>query len=69
MRVAVMQPYFYPYMGYFQLLAAVDLFVVFDSVQFPRRGRVHRCEVPDGLSGARWLTLPLAFNVMSSVVD
>ncbi|MGV6849759.1 MAG: WbqC family protein [Marinibacterium sp.] len=60
MRVAVMQPYFYPYMGYFRLIAAVDLFVLFDCVQFPRRGRVHRCEMPDGQGGKRWLTLPLA---------
>jgi hypothetical protein len=59
-RVAVMQPYFFPYGGYFRLLAAVDQFVVFDCVQFPRRGRVHRTEVP-GPGGTReWLTLPLA---------
>jgi len=58
--IAVMQPYFYPYAGYFRLLAAVQTFVIFDDVQFVRRGRVHRCEVP-GLAGAReWLTLPLA---------
>lgn len=58
--VAVMQPYFFPYAGYYRLLAAADRFVILDCVQFPRRGRVHRCEVP-GPSGAReWLTLPLA---------
>ncbi|WP_027146864.1 WbqC family protein [Mesorhizobium sp. WSM3626] len=54
--IAVMQPYFFPYLGYFRLLAACDIFVVFDDVQFPRRGRVHRCEMSPG----RWLTLPLA---------
>lgn len=59
MRVAVMQPYFYPYMGYFRLIAAVDLFLVFDCVQFPRRGRVHRAPLPPGQGGG-WLTLPLA---------
>ncbi|WP_373355271.1 WbqC family protein [Pseudoroseicyclus sp. CXY001] len=56
MRVAIMQPYLYPYMNYFRLIARVDLFVLLDTVQFPRRGRVHRAE----LSGGRWLTLPLA---------
>lgn len=55
-----MQPYFYPYMGYFRLIAAVDLFVLFDCVQFPRRGRVHRTEVAAPGGGRRWLTLPLA---------
>jgi hypothetical protein len=59
MRVAVMQPYFYPYAGYFRLIAAVDLFLVFDCVQFPRRGRVHRAPLPPDHGGG-WLTLPLA---------
>ncbi|MBZ9993448.1 WbqC family protein [Mesorhizobium sp. BH1-1-4] len=54
--IAVMQPYFFPYAGYFRLLAACDVFVIFDDVQFPRRGRVHRCQMSPG----RWLTLPLA---------
>lgn len=59
-RVAVMQPYFLPYAGYFRLFAAVDEFVVYDCVQFPRRGRVHRTEVPGPMGAAAWLTLPLA---------
>ena len=58
-RVAVMQPYLYPYAGYFRLCAAVDEFVIFDCVQFPRRGRVHRTEVPAPAGGTEWLTLPL----------
>jgi hypothetical protein len=58
-RVAVMQPYFYPYAGYFRLFAAVDEFVVFDCVQFPRRGRVHRSQVPGPGGQEEWLTLPL----------
>lgn len=59
-RVAVMQPYFFPYAGYFRLLFEVDEFVIFDCVQFPRRGRVHRCEVPGPGGRIDWLTLPLA---------
>lgn len=69
MRVAVMQPYFYPYMGYFRLIAAVDIFVLFDCVQFPRRGRVHRSEVPDGRGGTCWLTLPLAPSARDSTIE
>jgi hypothetical protein len=59
-RVAVMQPYFLPYAGYFRLFAAVDEFVIYDCVQFPRRGRVHRTEVPGADGAPQWLTLPLA---------
>lgn len=57
--VAVMQPYFYPYMGYYRLMACADIFVIFDCVQFPRRGRVHRTEVPGPKGKNEWLTLPL----------
>jgi hypothetical protein len=57
--VAVMQPYFVPYAGYFCLFAAADVFVAFDCVQFPRRGWVHRNRfaVTPGVSD--WLTLPV----------
>ena len=37
-----MQPYFFPYLGYFQLLHAVDRFVFLDDVQFIRRGWINR---------------------------
>jgi hypothetical protein len=60
LRVAVMQPYFFPYAGYYRLMAAADLFVILDCVQFARRGRVHRCEVPGPSGRSEWLTLPLA---------
>jgi hypothetical protein len=55
-----MQPYLFPYAGYFRLLALADHFVLYDCVQFPRRGRVHRCEVPGPTAAVEWLTLPLA---------
>jgi len=55
-----MQPYFMPYAGYFRLFAAADLVVLFDCVQFPRRGRVHRNILPLADGRAEWLTLPVA---------
>ena len=58
--IAVMQPYFMPYLGYFRLLRDTDLFVIYDCVQFPRRGYVHRNQVPDQMGNPVWLTLPLA---------
>lgn len=42
MRLAVMQPYFFPYPGYFQLIKAADKFVVFDDVQYINRGWINR---------------------------
>lgn len=58
--VAIMQPYFLPYAGYFRLLAHSDLFVIYDCVQFPRRGWLHRNQLHDRTGALRWLTLPLA---------
>ena len=42
MKLAIMQPYFFPYLGYFQLLHAVDRFVVYDDVAFIKQGWVNR---------------------------
>lgn len=60
LRVAIMQPYFFPYGGYYRLFAAADIFVVLDCVQFPRRGWVHRNRLSNGNGEPQWLTLPLA---------
>jgi hypothetical protein len=59
LNVAIMQPYFFPYAGYFRLFAASDLFVIYDCVQFPRRGWVHRNLLVDASGTERWLTLPI----------
>lgn len=58
--IAVMQPYFLPYAGYFRLMCRVDAFVVLDTVQFPRRGWVHRNRLLTRGGCLDWLTLPLA---------
>jgi hypothetical protein len=42
MRLAVMQPYLFPYLGYFQLMHSVDRFVLFDDVAFIKRGWINR---------------------------
>lgn len=42
MKVAVMQPYFMPYIGYFQMIKAVDKFVFYDDVNFIKKGWVNR---------------------------
>lgn len=41
-KIAVMQPYFLPYIGYFQLINAVDEFIIYDNIQFSKRGWFHR---------------------------
>ena len=42
MRLAIMQPYFLPYIGYYQLIAAVDMFVVYDNIKYTKKGWINR---------------------------
>ncbi|KFF67902.1 hypothetical protein IW00_08345 [Pectobacterium brasiliense] len=37
-----MQPYFFPYIGYFQLMAEVDVFVVYDNIKYTKKGWINR---------------------------
>lgn len=41
-KVAIMQPYIFPYIGYWQLLNVVDTFIIYDDVNFIKRGWVNR---------------------------
>lgn len=42
MKLAIMQPYFLPYIGYFQLIGAADIFVVYDNIKYTKKGWVNR---------------------------
>ena len=42
MTIAIMQPYIFPYIGYFQLIKAVDKFVIYDDVNFINKGWINR---------------------------
>jgi hypothetical protein len=58
MAVAIMQPYFFPYLGYFQLVQAVDDFVFYDDVMFIKKGWINRNRIL--MQGNEFLfTIPL----------
>jgi hypothetical protein len=42
MKIAIMQPYFMPYIGYFQLINAVDKFVIYDNIKYTKKGWINR---------------------------
>ena len=42
MNLAVMQPYLFPYIGYWQLVDAVDIFIIYDDVNFIKQGYINR---------------------------
>jgi len=58
MRIAIMQPYLFPYFPYFQLIASVDRFVLLDTVQHIRRGWMNRNRIRLG-AAERMITFPL----------
>ena len=58
MRLAIMQPYIFPYIGYFQLINAVDKFVIFDDVNFIKKGWINRNRILQNNS-ANVFTVPL----------
>jgi hypothetical protein len=58
MAVAIMQPYFFPYLGYFQLVQAVEHFVLYDDVMFIKKGWINRNRI--WMQGQDFLfTIPL----------
>jgi hypothetical protein len=61
-KLAIMQPYFFPYIGYFQLMNVVDKWVAFDDIQFIDKGWINRNRVlhPDYTKEWQYITLPLA---------
>ena len=42
MKLAIMQPYFFPYIGYFQLIAAADIFIMYDNIKYTKKGWISR---------------------------
>jgi hypothetical protein len=59
MKLGIMQPYFFPYLGHFALIAAVDEWVVFDLTQYTRRSWLSRNRILRPGGGWRYVSVPL----------
>lgn len=59
MKLAIMQPYFFPYLGYFSLIKNTDDFILFDSVQFIYHGWIERNRVLKQNIGWFYIKVPL----------
>lgn len=73
MKLGIMQPYFFPYLGHFQLIAAVDRWVVFDLVKYGRRTWVNRNRILHPTEGWQFISVPArstgAGTISDAVVD
>lgn len=53
-----MQPYFFPYIGYFQLVSAVDKFIFYDDVNYIKGGWINRNQIISN-NGKNYITIPV----------
>lgn len=67
-RIAIMQPYFLPYAGYFRLMVGVDAFVVADVQQYSRGSWVNRNRLRNDAGQLGWLTLPLRHQPLHTAI-
>lgn len=59
MKVAIMQPYFFPYLGYFSLIKNADQFILLDTVQFIRHGWIERNRILKQDDGWIYIKVPI----------
>ena len=59
MKLAIMQPYFFPYVGYFSLMEYADRFVFFDTPQYISRGWVNRNRLMTAAGEPVYMTVPI----------
>lgn len=59
MRLGIMQPYFFPYMGYISLIKHTDEFILFDTPQFIRHGWIERNRILKPGGGWQYIAVPL----------
>ena len=65
-----MQPYFLPYLGYFQLMNAVDKWIVFDNIQYIRHGWINRNRIlsPNLEKEWKYISIPLKKYSQSTLI-
>ena len=68
MKVVIMQPYLFPYLGYWQMIALADVFVLFDDVNFIKKGWINRNNILLNNS-AHLFTLPLQHASQNKLIN
>ncbi len=59
MRLGIMQPYFFPYLGYYELIARTDRWVVFDVVKYTAKSWMNRNRILHPKQGWQYITVPV----------
>ncbi len=69
MKVGIMQPYFFPYIGYFSLIKNCDEYIVFDTPQFMRKGWIERNRIIRRSGGSSYIKVPLIKAPVSTAIN
>ncbi len=69
MRLGIMQPYFFPYLGYFSLIRHTDRFILLDVVQFIRHGWIERNRILKPQEGWQYIQVPLVKHAREARID
>lgn len=67
-RIGIMQPYFFPYLGYFSLIAATDRWIIFDPVQYIRKGWMNRNRVLKQGGGMKYVGITVAPHTRETLI-
>lgn len=68
MKLGIMQPYFFPYLGYFDLIHYVDRFILFDTAQYIRHGWVNRNRILHPKQGWKYIIVPLQKHAQTTPI-
>jgi hypothetical protein len=68
MKLAIMQPYFFPYIGYFALINATDKFVIYDDVSYIKNGWINRNRIKIG-DKANYMTVAVTNANMNFLIN
>lgn len=69
MRVGIMQPYFFPYIGYYSLIGHSEKWVVFDTAQFIRHGWIERNRILKPNGGWQYFSVPLVKHSQKTPIN
>jgi WbqC-like protein family len=68
MKLGIMQPYFFPYVGHFELIAQTDRWVVFDVVKYNRKSWMNRNRVLHPTQGWQYINAPVQHSAPGSAI-
>ena len=68
MKLAIMQPYFLPYLGYFSLIKQTDKFILLDTVQFIKHGWIERNRILSPNGEPQYIAIPLEKHSQTTLI-